>query len=294
MTNRMTRAEKQQAKLAALEAMPAGQLTTDQLLKLAKLKKKRDVGGVGLSADAADKAEEPKEAQRAVADKPAGKEGRKRKSESSAAEQPQKRPVVGPCSDEGAWNANGEWEYPADKTISCGLCKADFVFTGAEQSWYAQKKLYPPARCATCIAAKKESKEAKKASGRSGEGRCFRCGASGHLSSACTRPSADTTAASGRKSCYVCGSEEHLSRNCPNASAHKKTKAGGCFTCNSTEHMSRECPHRPPPVCYNCGSTGHASKTCDQPKRSSGECFAFAKGQCHSKKCLFSHARDVD
>ena len=282
MTNRMTRAEKHQAKLAALEALPAGELTTEQLLKLAKLREKRREAAPAEADVAEDKGTAAKKAEKRQAE------------DDSNAEQPQKYLAVGPCTDEGKWNSTGEWEYPPDQTISCGLCKADFVFTGTEQAWYAQKKLYPPARCRDCIAAKKQSKEEKKASGKSGEGRCFRCGESGHLSSACTRPSADTATSSGRKACYVCGSEAHLSRNCPDASARKKAKGGGCFTCQSTEHLSKECPHRPPPVCYNCGSTGCSAKTCSKPKRTSGECFAFAKGQCHSKKCLFSHVRDVD
>ena len=193
--------------------------------------------------------------------------------------------VTGPITDAGHWNANGEWEYPLDKSLTCGTCKEAFTFTGTEQAWYAEKALYAPARCAVCIAAKKSAREEKQKAGVSGAGRCFNCGQSGHLSAVCPKPAVDAASAGGRKACYVCGSDAHLSRNCPSAS----TKAKGCFTCGSSAHLSKECPQRPTPVCFNCGSEGHALKTCGQPKRTSGECFAFARGMCFRKQCGFTH-----
>ena len=230
MTKRMTRAEKYAAKLAALEAKSKDELTPEEELKLAKLREKRKADSIA----------------EADADPPA-----------------KRHATAGICTDEGAWGDNGEWVYPADKQISCSLCKSDFTFTGAEQAWYAQKKLYAPARCAACISAKKESKEAKKASGKSGAGRCFNCGESGHVSSKCPKPVAEAPAANGgRKACYVCGSDQHLSRNCPDAHGKKKA-ASGCFTCGSTAHMSRECPQRPPPICFNwCAATRVTQSDC--------------------------------
>ena len=194
------------------------------------------------------------------------------------------------CTEQGHWNDDGTWAYPADKTIECSLCKSAFTFTGTEQAWYAARSLHAPVRCPKCIAARKEQKAEKVKSGRSGLGRCFNCGGSGHRSADCQKPAA-TVEAGGRKACYVCGSEAHLSRNCP-AQESKKAQPSGCFTCGSTEHLSRECPQRPPAFCFNCGVEGHASKLCPKPQRAAGSiCFAFQKAQCFRKKCQFAHTQ---
>ena len=192
--------------------------------------------------------------------------------------------AVTPCNDEGHWGADGAWVYPDDRELMCSLCQAAFVFTGMEQAWFAKRSLYPPSRCAECLAAKKQKREAKQKSGASGAGRCFNCGVQGHGAAECPKPVA---AAEARKACYVCGSVEHLSRNCPQSV--KSAKPTGCFTCGSTAHLSRECPQRPPPVCHNCGKPGHALKTCPLPPRNGGVCFAFQAGQCFRKKCGFVH-----
>ena len=42
-------------------------------------------------------------------------------------------------------------------------------------------------------------------------------------------------------------------------------------------------------ACFNCGKEGCSKKVCDQPLRTSGVCFAFAKGQCFAKQCTFRH-----
>lgn len=187
-----------------------------------------------------------------------------------------------PCHDEGRWGADGDWVYPADRQIECAICTASFTFTGTDQAWYAKRGLYAPARCAECLATKKEEKASKQKSGKSGEGRCFRCGQMGHGSAECTTPRSE------QKMCYLCGSAAHLSRNCPDAG--KKKGASGCFVCGSTAHLSKECPAKPPPVCFNCGDGGHAQKACPKPLRTEGVCFAFAKGQCFRRKCEFTHA----
>lgn len=192
-----------------------------------------------------------------------------------------------PCSDQGHWGDDGEWVYPAEISITCSSCNSNFAFTGEQQAWYAARKLFAPARCATCLANKKMRREEKQASGRSGINRCFNCGEYGHGSAQCSKPKV-TLEADERKACYVCGSTEHLSRNCPNVTGKKKSI--GCFTCGSESHLSRECPQKPTVVCHNCGGVGHASKSCDQPVRSSGVCFAFKAGQCFRKKCPFEHS----
>ena len=269
-------------------------LSEKEVKKLAKLSKKTDLTDKDKSKLAkllemmkqpAETTSEPAQPASSHTEK---KNTEKRKRESS----------TGPCSDQGQWGANGEWVYPADASISCALCNKDFAFTGPEQAWYAQRGLYAPTRCQDCIKAKKDAKADKVKSGRSGAGICFNCGEAGHLASTCTKtkqvaaapPDGAGTAATARKLCYVCGSLEHFSRNCPNQqSTADKAKARGCFTCGSTAHMSKECPKRPPPICFNCGDEGHASKLCPQPKRTSGICFGFQKGQCFNKKCVFTH-----
>ena len=263
--------------LANLTAIPTESLSDRQAAKLQKLQKKAK-----RKADAEPEAPRTKHSKQ---DEPKPKQANIDPTADVPVEKAKQ--VAFKCTDEGRWGANGEWEYPADKQIVCGKCNAEFTFSGMEQSWYAQKSLYAPARCPTCIAAKKDVRAEKQATGKSGEGRCFNCGGAGHRSAECPEPVAEATAAGGRKACYVCGSDAHLSRNCSNAA--KKSKSG-CFVCGSTAHLSRECPQRPPPVCFNCGSEGHASKACGEPKRVEGSvCLAFAKGQCHNKKCKFVH-----
>jgi hypothetical protein len=188
-----------------------------------------------------------------------------------------------PCRDQGHWGSDGEWVYPVDRQITCSTCKASFTFSGTEQAWYAKKELYAPARCPDCIASKKEARHVKKQQVGHATNRCFNCGRDGHAAASCPEKRSET------KVCYVCGSEAHFSRNCPDAAGKKKNMARGCFTCGSTAHLSRECPQRPTPVCFNCGETGHAQKACSKALRTSGACFAFAKGQCFSNKCKFEH-----
>ena len=264
--------EKQAKTLAKLTAISPLELSDKQSKKLEKLTKKT-------STDATNNSK------RKCFDDGGAAQAMNEQAAKKAARAKQPVAVVGPVTDAGHWGANGEWEYPADKSLTCGTCKETFTFTGTEQAWYAEKSLYAPARCAVCIAAKKSAREEKQKAGVSGAGRCFNCGESGHRSAECPKPVADAASSGGRKACYVCGSDAHLSRNCPNA----QTKAKGCFTCGSSDHLSRSCPLRPTPVCFNCGSEGHASKACGKPQRTSGVCFAFAKGQCFSKKCRFTH-----
>ena len=194
-----------------------------------------------------------------------------------------------PCSDVGRWGEDGQWVYPTDVSIVCSLCNSPFVFTGAEQAWYAQRSMYAPVRCAPCLAARKEAKEAKQRSGKSGDGRCFNCGEQGgHKSADCPFPRR-VTEEGGRKACYHCASLEHLSRNCPKAVGGAKAHASGCFICSSLDHLSRACPQKPPVVCLNCGAEGHVQKACEEPQRTEGVCFAFQKGRCHKKNCVFTH-----
>jgi hypothetical protein len=260
----------QQAKLARLASTAAGDLSDKQLSKLAKLRAKAaaDVSARKRKAVEAPASSAPAAAAPAAATATAAAPAAKRVYKEQ------------PCRDQGHWGADGEWEYPADKELVCSTCQATFTFSGTDQAWFAKRELYAPARCAECIASKKAARHQKLQAGVSST-RCFNCGKEGHAASAC--PEQKHVA----KVCYACGSAEHLSRNCPHASAKKAAR--GCFTCGSSDHMSRECPQRPPPVCFNCGHAGHGQKACPEPMRTSGACFAFAKGQCFSKKCKFAH-----
>jgi hypothetical protein len=188
------------------------------------------------------------------------------------------------CKDQGKEGKDGEWIYPADKTLVCVDCGAGFDFSGAEQAWYAQRGMYTPARCDACKEAKKARFDAKvPKAGAAKSDRCFNCGANGHSAKECTQPQV----AADSRACYICGSSAHLSRNCPEAKVKKGNK--GCFTCGRTDHMSGSCPQKPTPICFNCGSEGHPMRECSKPLRTEGACFAFAKGQCFRKKCTFTH-----
>ena len=288
--------EKQGRSLAKLSALPLTELSDKQVDKLQRLLQKKQ-------AELSEKKRRPADEVTAVLTPEKKKTKKDPASEFVASEATAARPDVveapvsaassRPCTDAGRWGQHGEWEYPPDREISCTLCKNSFTFSGKEQAYYAEKKLYAPARCPACIAAKREAKAAKQQAGRSGEGRCFNCGKPGHLSAQCPEPTqgGDGGSGSGRKACYVCGSEAHLSRNCPNAQGRKAASSKGCFTCGSMAHMSRECPQRPAPMCFNCGEEGHASKSCPRPVRADGEpCFAVAKGMCRRKQCPFAHS----
>ena len=257
----------QQKKLAKLQATAAGDLSDKQLLKLAKLRAK--------AAKHKDAAQE-----QAVGEAARANHKRKADDTTAAAVAPSVKRVykAEPCRDQGHWGADNEWVYPDDKELVCSTCKASFTFTGTDQAWYAKKELFAPARCAECIASKKEARHKKQQAGVSST-HCFNCGQEGHAASACPQQRSEA------KMCYVCGSSAHLSRNCPSAKSKRS-----CFTCGSTAYLSKECPQRPAPVCHNCGEVGHAKSTCIAPARTSGACFAFAAGQCFSKKCKFAHA----
>ena len=275
--------KQRKAEAVPTEAAPAQDAASSE--KVLKKEKRRfmsraekEAAGGGKKQRAEDKAEEPTvtaattlptEAARPAEDAASGKVAKRIYKEE-------------PCSDQGHWGKDGEWVYPADREICCSLCKEPFTFAGSDQAWYAKRGLYAPARCASCIAKKKEARHAKQKTGKSGEGRCYRCGKTGHGSAECAEEKSEV------KACYVCGSSAHLSRNCPQAASAKKANTG-CFTCGSLLHMSRECPDRSAPVCFNCGSEGHGMKACPQPQRTEGPCFAFAKGQCFRKKCVFQH-----
>ena len=43
----------------------------------------------------------------------------------------------------------------ADKTMACRDCGAEFVFTGGEQEFFAQKGFSEPTRCPACRATRK-------------------------------------------------------------------------------------------------------------------------------------------
>jgi hypothetical protein len=209
--------EKLLAKIAKLEARSA--LSEDQQLKLAKLKRKQ--AAAALADVSAARAKPPATATQTT-DEP-----------TDAAFVPRAA----------RWSRKKEdWVYPEDTTLKCAECAVGFPFSGTEQAWYAKQKFHAPTRCAACVAAKKarfESREEKKRAGVSGQGRCFNCGASGHLSSECPEAKREG------KGCYTCGSADHLSRNCPEAARGPK-KAKKC--------------------CYNCGDSGHVTASCPKPK----------------------------
>lgn len=46
-----------------------------------------------------------------------------------------------------------------DRTLSCGDCQAEFVFTGGEQEFFAEKGFSEPKRCPECRAANKRNKK---------------------------------------------------------------------------------------------------------------------------------------
>jgi CxxC-x17-CxxC domain-containing protein len=42
-----------------------------------------------------------------------------------------------------------------DKTLNCADCRQDFIFSGSEQQFYAERQFSEPRRCPTCRAARK-------------------------------------------------------------------------------------------------------------------------------------------
>jgi CxxC-x17-CxxC domain-containing protein len=46
----------------------------------------------------------------------------------------------------------------ADKTLTCTDCGSEFVFTGNEQEFYAQKGFSEPRRCSSCRASRKAAR----------------------------------------------------------------------------------------------------------------------------------------
>lgn len=52
-------------------------------------------------------------------------------------------------------------DYFEDKNLTCkeNSCRAQFVFTGGEQRFYAERNFTEPTRCKPCRAAKKAARE---------------------------------------------------------------------------------------------------------------------------------------
>ena len=50
----------------------------------------------------------------------------------------------------------------ADKKITCVDCEKEFVFTEAEQAYYAEHNLVEPKRCLDCRKARKAARKAAK------------------------------------------------------------------------------------------------------------------------------------
>ena len=45
-----------------------------------------------------------------------------------------------------------------DKTLTCADCRQDFIFSGSEQQFYAERQFSEPRRCPTCRAARKSER----------------------------------------------------------------------------------------------------------------------------------------
>ena len=84
--------------------------------------------------------------------------------------------------------------YTTDQTLVCADCSAEFVFTGSEQDFFAQKGFSAPRRCKSCRAA---AKAAKGQGGGFGGGRPQRemhdviCGGCGVQTQVPFKPSGD-------------------------------------------------------------------------------------------------------
>ena len=58
----------------------------------------------------------------------------------------------------------------ADKTITCVDCRQDFVFTGSEQQFYAERQFSEPRRCPGCRNARKAERGSSSYGGGSSRG----------------------------------------------------------------------------------------------------------------------------
>ena len=94
----------------------------------------------------------------------------------------------------------------------------------------SQSSIYPYEFCGVSLGVDNQNYRSRysreKRSGMIQDGKCFRCGVSGHWTSSCPKRPADSA---------------------PN----------GCYKCGKIGHRSRECT-----ACYRCGETGHRASNC--------------------------------
>ncbi|HUR01507.1 MAG TPA: CxxC-x17-CxxC domain-containing protein [Nonomuraea sp.] len=70
------------------------------------------------------------------------------------------------------------YQANSDKTLTCVDCRQEFVFTGTEQQFYADRQFSEPRRCASCRASRKAAR-GDSAGGNGGGGGYSSRGSSG-------------------------------------------------------------------------------------------------------------------